>query len=199
MLKIVLATSNPHKVEEINAIIKVLVEGLGVEFVLPDDGFDPEENGKTFEENALIKAIEANKITKMPTLADDSGLCVDALGGAPGIYSARYAGTQAEKIQKLLLELKDVPKGNRGAKFVCAMVLLDKDGRILFSDRGECLGEIGFEAKGTNGFGYDPIFVVNGENLTMAELPEDEKNKISHRGLALQKLIKFIQTNKNIF
>lgn len=187
-MQIVLATSNPHKVEEINAI----TEDLGVEFILPPDGFDPVEDGKAFEDNALIKAKEANKLTGMPALADDSGLCVDALSGQPGVFSARYAPTQKEKIEKLLDELKDVTDENRGAKFVCAMVLVDKEGKVLFSDRGECFGKIGFVPKGTNGFGYDPIFLVDGGELTMAELSEDEKNKISHRARALQRLIKFL-------
>lgn len=191
MLKIVLATSNPHKVEEINAI----TEGLGIEFVLPAEGFDPVEDGDTFEANALIKAVEANKLTQMPTLADDSGLCVDALDGAPGLHSARYADTQGDKIEKLLGALKDVPKDKRSAKFVCAMVLLDANGEVLFSGRGECFGEIGFERRGENGFGYDPIFIVKGGDLAMAELSEDEKNKISHRGLALQKVINFIKSS----
>lgn len=194
MLQIVLATSNPHKVEEINAITK----DLGVEFILPPMRFDPVEDGKTFEENALIKAKEANKLTNMPSLADDSGLCVDALNGEPGIHSARYADTPKDRIDKLLGELKDVPADKRGAKFVCAMVLLDKTGEVLFADRGECHGKIGFEAKGTNGFGYDPIFVVNDGNLTMAELSENDKNKISHRGLALDKVMNFLKkVNKN--
>lgn len=192
MHRIVLATSNPHKVEEINAITK----NLGVEFILPPSGFDPIEDGNTFEENALIKAKAANKLTNMPSLADDSGLCVGALDGAPGIHSARYAGTQKEKIEKLLGELKGVSLEQRGAKFVCAMVLLDKNGDVLFSDRGECFGRIGFEAKGTNGFGYDPIFIVNGGDLTMAELSETEKNKISHRALALGKVINFLAMQK---
>ena len=174
MFKIVLATSNPHKVEEINAITK----DLGVEFVLPPEGFDPIENGDTFEDNALIKAKEAHKLTNMPTLADDSGLCVDVLNGLPGIFSARYADTQQDKINKLLDELKDVSSERRTAKFVCAMVLLDKDGNLLFSDRGECFGKIGFESKGLNGFGYDPVFIVKGSDLTMAELSEEEKNKM---------------------
>lgn len=195
MPKIVLATSNPHKVEEINAITK----DLGIEFIMPPDGFDPIEDGKTFEENAFLKAKEANKLTNMPTLADDSGLCVDFLTGGPGIYSARYADTPNGRIEKLLNELKDVPLDNRGAHFVCAMTLLDKNGEVLFSDRGECHGKIGFEAKGQNGFGYDPIFVVDKGDKTMAELPEDEKNKISHRGLALQKLIIYLKTSNNIF
>lgn len=190
MQKIVLATSNPHKVEEINAITK----DLGIEFILPPEGFDPVEDGETFEDNALIKAKEANRLTGMPALADDSGLCVDALNGLPGVFSARYAPTQKEKIEKLLYELKDVSEENRGAKFVCAMVLLDKSGKVLFSDRGECLGKIGFVPKGINGFGYDPVFVVDGGEFTMAELSDDDKNKISHRARALQKLIKFLES-----
>lgn len=195
MRRIFLATSNPHKVEEINAIINEMAGDLGVEFVLPPEGFDPIEDADTFEGNALLKAKEANKLTNMPTLADDSGLCVDALDGGPGIYSARYADTAKGRIERLLTELKDVPDENRGAKFVCAMTLLAENGEVLFSDRGECFGKIGYEAKGCNGFGYDPIFVVQGGDLTMAELPEEDKNRISHRGLALQKLIKYLQTS----
>ena len=191
MLKIVLATSNPHKVEEINAI----TSDFGVEFIMPPDGFDVEENGLTFEENALIKAKAANELTNMPTLADDSGLCVDALNGAPGIYSARYADTPKARIKKLLNALNDVPFDKRGAKFVCAMTLLDKNGNILFADRGECYGKIDFEPKGENGFGYDPVFIVDGKNLTMSELSEDEKNKISHRANALFKLIEYLKNN----
>ncbi len=193
MFKIVLATSNPHKVEEINAITK----DLGVEFCLPPEGFDPMEDGETFEENALIKAKAAQEITNMPSLADDSGLCVDALNGEPGIHSARYADTPKGRIEKLLGELRDVPMEKRAAKFVCAMTLLDKKGKILFADRGECHGKIGFEPKGTNGFGYDPIFIVNGRDLTMAELPEVEKNKISHRAVALGKVINFLTSYRN--
>ena len=191
MHKIVLATSNPHKVEEINAI----TAGIGVEFVLPPEGFDPIEDAETFEGNAFLKAKEANKLTNMPTLADDSGLCVDFLNGGPGIYSARYADTPKGRIEKLLGELDGVSDENRGAKFVCAMTLLDQNGEVLFSDRGECIGKIGYEAKGQNGFGYDPIFVVGSGDLTMSELSEEEKNKISHRGLALQKLINYLQTS----
>ncbi len=195
MHKIILATSNPHKVEEINAITK----GLGVKFVLPPKGFDPEETGETFEENAYQKAKEANKLTNLPALADDSGLCVDALNGGPGIYSARYAETAEKRIEKLLNELKNVPDEKRGAKFVCAMVLLDKNGEILLSTRGECHGKIGYETKGQNGFGYDPIFIIEGTNLAMAELPEEEKNRISHRGKALQNVTTFLQNSNYIF
>lgn len=183
-MKIVLATSNPHKVEEINAIVS------GIEFVLPPKEFDPIETGKTFEANSLIKAKEANRLTKMITLADDSGLCVDALNGEPGIHSARYAPTAQERIDKLLSVMKNIP--NRKAKFVCAMTLLDENGEILTQVMGECHGQIDTTQKGSNGFGYDPIFIVDGYNQTMAELSEEEKNRISHRALALNQIIEFL-------
>lgn len=188
-MQIVLATSNPHKVEEINAITK----NLGIEFILPPEGFDPVEDGKTFEANAFLKAKEANKLTGMVSLADDSGLCVDALCGDPGIQSARYAETPKARIEKLLNALDGIPLEKRGAKFVCAMTLLDKDGEVLLSTRGECHGKIGFEPKGENGFGYDPIFIIEGGDLTMSELSEDDKNKISHRALALKNVTNFLE------
>lgn len=184
-MQIVLATSNAHKVEEINAITK----DFGLNFVLPPGDFDPEENGETFEQNAYIKARAAWELAKMPTLADDSGLCVDALDGGPGIHSARYAPSASERIEKLLDALKDTPAEKRKAKFVCAMVLLDEKGEVAASVRGECHGEIALEAKGENGFGYDPIFLVDGYNLAMAELSEEEKNKISHRAKALMQIL----------
>lgn len=192
MFKIVLATSNSNKVREINAISKDYANGLDYEFVMPPDGFDPIEDAQTFEENALLKAQEAHKLTGMPSFGDDSGLCVDALDGGPGIYSARYADTPKGRIERLLNELKDIPEGKRSAKFVCAIALVGKNGETLFLDRGECHGKIGFEAKGQNGFGYDPIFIVNGKNQTMAELSEEEKNKISHRGVALDKFFNYL-------
>lgn len=194
MKKIVLATSNPNKVKEINNIMK----GFGVEFIMPPEGFNPIENGKTFEENALIKAKEANKLTKLPALADDSGLCVAILGGRPGIYSCRYAETPEARIQKLLMELKNVPIEKREAKFVCAMVLINAKGNVIFSQRGECLGKIGFEPRGKNGFGYDPVFVIHNSNRTMAELSEEEKNKISHRALALNALKEYFLENPTL-
>lgn len=207
-MKIVFATGNAHKLQEINEISK----GSGIEFVLPSDGFNPIEDGKTFEENSLIKAHEAARVSGMISLADDSGLCVEALGGAPGIHSARYAETAQARIDKLLNVLKD--EKNRKAKFVCAMTLVDKDGNILFQTRGECHGEIAYSQSGTNGFGYDPIFLVEeGKNgsaatdndiisqtevgadgkKTMAEMSEDEKNEVSHRGRALRKVLEFLE------
>ena len=186
-MEIVFATANPHKLEEINEISK----GSGIKFILPPAGFNPVENGATFEENSLIKAKAANKLSGKMSLADDSGLCVDALNGAPGLYSARYAGTQAEKISKLLEEMKD--KTNRKAKFVCSMTLLDESGNILCVKTGECHGEIAHKAAGCGGFGYDPIFLVEGAGgKTMAEMTEHEKNEISHRGRALRMILEFL-------
>ncbi len=193
-MKIVFATSNPHKLKE----LKEIANSFGaenIEFVLPPDGFDPVEDGETFEANSLIKAKEANRLTGLPALADDSGLCVEALNGAPGIHSARYADTPQARIDKLLNVLK--PYDNRKAKFVCYMTLVGENGEILFKDKGECLGSISKTQAGVNGFGYDPIFLVDGKNgLTMAELSEEEKNLISHRGNALRKVLEFIKNNK---
>ena len=188
-MKIVFATANIHKLEEVNEITK----GSGIEFVLPNDEFNPIENGTSFEENSLIKAKEAYRVSNIISLADDSGLCVEALNGAPGLHSARYAGSQEEKITKLLSELEG--EENRNAKFLCCMTLLDEKGNMIFQTTGECKGSIIKEAKGINGFGYDPIFLVEGSNLTMAEMSEEEKNKISHRANALKSVIEFIKSN----
>lgn len=188
-IKIVFATGNTHKLAEINEISK----GTGIEFILPPDNFEPEETGTTFEENSLIKAREAAKLSGQISLADDSGLCVEALGGGPGIYSARYAQTPQSRIDKLLKNL--TPFGNRNAKFVCAMTLVDEFGNILNKEIGECHGQIAKTQSGVNGFGYDPVFVVDGYNITMADMSEDLKNTISHRSAALNKMISFIQTN----
>ena len=194
-MKIVFATSNPHKLKEINEITASY--GLkDVEFILPPQGFDPVEDGKTFEENSLIKAREASKLAGMPALADDSGLCVECLNGAPGIYSARYAPTPQERIDKLLDAV--APYENRKAKFVCAMTLTNSDGSVLFADRGECFGEIAHKQAGSGGFGYDPVFLVDGKNgLTMAEISEEEKNEVSHRGRALRKVLDFLASQKS--
>lgn len=194
-MKIVFATSNPHKLKELNEI----TASYGVkdiEFILPPKDFDPLEDGKTFEENSLIKAREASKLTGMISLADDSGLCVECLNGAPGIYSARYAPTPQARIDKLLAAV--APYKNRKAKFVCAMTLTNSDGSILFADRGECFGEIAHKQAGTGGFGYDPVFLVDGKDgLTMAELSEDEKNAVSHRGRALRKVLDFLASQNS--
>lgn len=188
-MKVVLASSNKHKVQEINDIVKSI--GLGVEFVLPPEGFDPEENGTTFEENSYIKAYEAWKLTKTWVLADDSGLCIDALGGKPGIFSARYAETPALRIERVLKELNGIEE--RKAHFTCAMTLINPQGEVEYKYQGICEGSIIKEARGTNGFGYDPIFLVKDDFRTMAELSEDEKNQISHRSVALRHVLEYLQ------
>lgn len=196
MTKLVFATSNPHKLQEVNDIAK----GSGIEFVLPPKGFDPIEDGTTFEENSYIKAKEAARLSGMMALADDSGLCVEALDGAPGIYSARYANTPQARIDKLLNAMSD--NENRKAKFVCAMTIANPDGEIVFQTRGECHGKIARKQSGTNGFGYDPVFIPTlplqkqVQEVTIAELSEEEKNKISHRGKALRNVLEFLKNYK---
>lgn len=185
-LKIILATNNKLKLEEVNEIAK----GCNIEFLLPPSDFDPIETGTTFEENSYIKAKEAAILTGCMALADDSGLCVEALNGAPGIHSARYAETQDLRIKKLLTELSAYE--NKVAKFVCCMTLVDKTGNILHQTIGECHGQITNQRKGQNGFGYDPIFIPQTYNQTLAELSDDEKNSISHRGNALRKMISYL-------
>lgn len=187
-IKIVFATGNPHKLHEINEISK----GSGIEFILPPDNFDPDETGLTFEENSYIKAKEAARLSNNIALADDSGLCVEALNGEPGIYSARYAATPQARIDKLLANLAE--SGNRKAKFVCAMTLVDESGNILDKEIGECHGQIATKQSGVNGFGYDPIFLVDGYGITMADMSEDLKNSVSHRSVALNKIISYIKT-----
>lgn len=186
-MKIVLASSNPHKVKEINAIIS----GIDIEFILPPEGFDPLEDGETFEENSLIKARAAWELGKTWTLADDSGLCIDALGGAPGIHSARYAETPQARIDRVLNEMQGVK--NRSACFKCCMTLINPQGEVAFSYTGICEGSIIEGQRGINGFGYDPIFLIEGSDRTMAELSEDEKNRISHRGKALNEVLKYLK------
>ena len=185
-MKIVLASSNEHKVKEINEISL----GEGIEFVLPPSGFAPVEDGKTFEENSLIKALEAWKLSKTWTLADDSGLCIDALGGKPGIYSARYAETPQKRIERVLKEMDGVE--NRKAHFSCCMTLINPEGKVEFSYTGRCDGSIAYRAVGNNGFGYDPIFLVENSGKTMAELSDSEKNHVSHRFRALRQILRYI-------
>lgn len=186
-MKIVLASSNAHKVKEINEI----VDGMGIEFVLPPEGFNPIENGKTFEENSLIKAKAAWNLTKTWSLADDSGLCIDALNGAPGIYSARYAETPQKRIERVLKEMGN--KEDRTAHFACCMTLINPLGNVEFATTGICEGSIATEVRGQNGFGYDPIFLIKNDTRTIAELSEEEKNNISHRSIALRKVCEYLR------
>lgn len=190
--KIVLATGNQGKVKE---MADVLAE-FGFEVVAQTDlGIEsPEETGLTFVENALIKARHASKVSGLPAIADDSGLVVQALDGAPGLYSARYAGVDghdadAKNRQKLLAELADIPAEQRQAKFVSCIVLLQHptDPSPIIAE-GECFGQIGFAEKGENGFGYDSLFISADTHCTFAKLATVEKKKISHRAKALSVL-----------
>lgn len=187
--KIILASNNKHKVDEIKKILK----DFPYEVVsLSDAGIDVEveEDGKTFEENAYKKAKEIMELTGHAALADDSGLEVFALDGAPGVYSARFAGEHGnhkKNNMKLLEMLKDVPEERRGARFVSTIVLVTPDGDKIVA-RGEIEGKIGYSEKGTGGFGYDPLFIVPELNKTFAELSPEEKNAISHRARALMNL-----------
>ena len=188
-MKAVLASQNAHKLKEIQAILS----GLGVE-VVPESALgldiDVDENGATFEENSRLKAEAVMRAAGMPAIADDSGLMVDALDGAPGVHSARYgpkghAGTDDERTAYLLENMKAVPDEARTAKFVCVITCLWPDGRKIVA-RGECPGEILFAPQGTGGFGYDPVFYLPELEKTYAELASEEKNAISHRARALQ-------------
>jgi len=186
----VIATGNKHKLEEIGVILKDFqLEVLSMKDV-GLDGLEIIENGNTFEENALIKAKTVMEKTGKLAIADDSGLEVDILNNQPGIYSARFAGehaTDQENNDKLLKLLKDTPLENRKARFVCAMAAVFPNGDSIVL-RGECFGVVGFEPKGTSGFGYDPLFIVEEYGKTFAELGEERKNNISHRAMALEKL-----------
>lgn len=186
----VIATGNKHKLEEIGAILKDFNLNVLSMKDVDLEGLEIVEDGNTFEENALIKAKTVMEETGKLTLADDSGLEVDILDNRPGIFSARFAGEKAtdeENNNKLLKLLNDVPLEKRSARFVCAMAAVFPNGESIVL-RGECPGLVGFERKGEGGFGYDPLFIVNGYDKTFAELGEEKKNKISHRAIALEKL-----------
>ncbi|MFA6049501.1 MAG: RdgB/HAM1 family non-canonical purine NTP pyrophosphatase [Candidatus Micrarchaeia archaeon] len=183
-MKIVLASRNAEKLKEMRRI----VDGKSVEFVaLPKNAPEAAENEKTFEGNALKKAKSACKFTKLPALADDSGICVDFLRGAPGVKSARFAPSDKARNAKLLHLLREAPKNNRGAEFVCVAALVFPDGRE-FVVRGEARGKIAEEERGRGGFGYDPIFIPAGFRRTYAELGRKIKNRISHRARAFLKM-----------
>ena len=192
MKKIVLATANTHKVIEFQRILNELIPGLVLVKAIDFPGVpDIEETGSTFAENALIKAKAINEFTNLPALADDSGLVVDALNGAPGVFSARYAGIEANdkaNVAKLLSEIKDIEQSLLSARFECAIALVDKSQNLELVVDGQMPGQVIKEIRGENGFGYDPIFVPQGLTKTSAELTDVEKDQISHRGLALRKM-----------
>ena len=187
-MKIVLASKNKHKLEEISKI----TEKFGFQLVLQSQlgvDIDVEETGTTFEENSFLKAEAVMKATGLPALADDSGIAVDALGGAPGVYSARYGFDDSlddwGRLQLLLKNTEQVPDGQRQAQFVCVITMVTPEGECI-QVRGELQGELLRQPRGENGFGYDPIFYYPPLGKTTAELSPEEKNKVSHRANALK-------------
>ncbi len=194
-MKIILASNNKNKIVE----LKQILFPLGYEIISQSEAgvnIEVEENGTTFEENSMIKAKAIYEISKMPVIADDSGLEVDYLGKAPGVYSHRYAGenaTDKDRCKKILNELDGVSDEKRTARFVCVISYIDSNGNASVM-RGECEGFIGKEMKGDNGFGYDPIFMIG--DRSFAEISSEEKNTISHRANALKKLTEKLKGEK---
>ncbi len=188
-MKLLVASNNAKKRQELERI----VVGLGLEVVTPKDvgiDLDPDESGSSFEENSRIKALAFAAATDLPVLADDSGLCVDALDGAPGVRSARFAGedaTDADNRRDLLSRLEGVPEPRRTARFVCVATLARR-GEVIAQERGSCAGTILTRERGDGGFGYDPLFRPEAEDRTFAELPPGIKDRISHRGDALRRM-----------
>ncbi len=197
-MTVVLASNNPNKLREMKAILSP----LGWEILSPGEAgihVEPEETGSTFEENSRIKAQAVMEIAGKPALADDSGLEADALGGAPGVYSARYGGDACPddraRNRLLIRNMDSVPDGARTGRFVSVITMVFPDGREIQA-RGELEGEILREEVGDGGFGYDPLFYIPGENCTMAQLSPERKNEISHRAEALRNFVRKIQEEK---
>ncbi len=197
--RLVIATNNQGKLRE----FRMLLDGCGFNLVTPAElavAFDPEETGSSFAENATIKAVAAMRSCGLIALADDSGLEIDYLGGRPGIFSARYAGgdltsdalSEAQQNAIVLDELRGVPEEQRTARFRCVIAIATPDERVQYAS-GVFEGRIAHEPRGTNGFGYDPIFFVPSHGMTSAELPRDEKNRISHRGEAAAKALPLLR------
>jgi XTP/dITP diphosphohydrolase len=183
MPRFVIASGNPGKLME----MREHLAGLDWELCLKPADLEIEETGETFAENACLKASEVAKTLREWAIADDSGLAVDALDGAPGVYSARYGNTDPERIQRLLQALGN--EKNRAAQFVAAIAIARPDGTIVAQAEGYCPGEILLEPRGTGGFGYDPVFYVPSTNMTFAEMPPELKRSISHRGRAFEALL----------
>lgn len=197
-MKVILASNNQNKLREMKAILRP----LGWEILRMSDiglAVDPEENGETFEENSKIKAVAVMEASGLPAIADDSGVEVDALHGDPGVHSARYGGDLCpdDKARNLYLlkNMENVPDGQRTGRFVSVITMAMPDGRV-YSARGTLEGEILREEMGDGGFGYDPLFFIPTENLTMAELTAERKNQISHRAVALQNFVEIIKKNE---
>ncbi len=188
-MKLVLATHNQHKVVEVGAILGVTVPSLEL---VGYDGPEPKEDGTSFLENAMIKARAAFEHTGLPSIADDSGIAVEMLGGAPGIFSARWAGGRdnVQNRQLLLSQLEDVRDEDRAASFVCTIAMVTADGEVSFT--GIWPGRVARQEQGANGFGYDPVFIPEGFEITAAELEPEVKNALSHRSLALAQLANYL-------
>lgn len=192
-MKFVIATHNNHKVTE----FKRILEPLGVEVVSQKEaGIDVEvvETGTTFAENAKLKAESVSHVGNCVAIADDSGICIDAFDGGPGIYSSRFLGEDTPYTEKnaiILDRLKDVPDEKRTARYVCAICCIFPNGDVIETE-GRCEGKMGYESKGGNGFGYDPIFMVDDRSL--AEISDAEKDEISHRGVALKKFVEELKS-----
>jgi XTP/dITP diphosphohydrolase len=189
-LQLVLATHNSHKVKEVAAILEPLVPGLEL---LGYEGPEPIENGSSFLENSLIKARAAFANTGISSIADDSGLAIEIMGGSPGIFSARWSGVKDDvKNRELVLDqLKDIPVNNRAASFFCTISLVTASDEVSFT--GSLPGRIAFAASGDHGFGYDPIFIPDGFEITAAELEPEVKNSLSHRSMALSQLASYLR------
>jgi XTP/dITP diphosphohydrolase len=188
VVRVVLATHNPHKAREFQQLLGAAVPGLEI---VTYDGPEPVEDGTSFEENALIKARAAARHTGLPALADDSGICVDVMGGAPGIFSARWAGAHGDaqaNLRLLLDQLADIPDTDRGAHFTATLALVAPGGEPTVV-QGVWPGRIAREPRGENGHGYDPIFVPDGGEATAAELTAEQKNADSHRARALAAIV----------
>jgi len=194
-MKILLGTNNPNKRKELRDIFGRLMPGK-IELLSPSDlniSADVDETGSTLEENAILKAKYFYEASGIPTLAEDTGLEIDSLGGEPGVYSARYSGVHGDDAAnrlKVLALLKGIPLDERKARFRTVICFYDNNGPSIIE--GICAGHICFEERGSNGFGYDRIFIPESWDLTFAEMPSEEKNKVSHRAKAVNKLIDFI-------
>jgi len=195
MNQIIIDTKNKGKVAEFQELFKKYdMETISL-LDLPDNKEDVEETGETFEENARLKAEQISSILNAPVLADDSGLIIDALDGCPGVFSARYAGLEKndqDNNNKVLNELKGIPVENRAARFICVLAVA-RPGKATFFVTGKCEGFIALSESGSNGFGYDPIFIPEGYEETMAEISAEEKNEISHRGQAIKELDEWLK------
>lgn len=190
-MKLVLATHNQGKVDELRAILEPAVPGLTL---VAYDGPEPTENGTSFLENAMIKAKAAHQHTGLPALADDSGIAVEILGGSPGIFTAIWSGTKDNQTNRklLLAQLKDIAPQHRAAAFVCTLAMVDASQELSFT--GIWPGSVATEERGANGHGYDPVFIPEGFELTAAELEPEVKNALSHRAMALQQLISYLRS-----